>query len=192
MYKLSVVIVGFIVGLQSASAWASRPNFECDIFGGIKGTSAHGSFKLAGEEPTVQTFELSIAEEGKATRKFDGKAYLQGMKKFTDLEMEIQRDIISAIRSSRRINLTTGDLVLFTNTKSVGESTLNVFLMPSGEMAYIEIGRAPSPLYVAPRLIFGWKNYRFLRQQRHFLLRLLLPITLNADRCSPLFKSVER
>jgi len=60
------------------------------------------------------------------------------MVKFTDLLPETQEGLKNALIYWPQ--LTTGDLILFTNTKDISDSTLNIYLMPSGEIAYLQIG----------------------------------------------------
>ncbi|MBK9324351.1 MAG: hypothetical protein IPM97_15610 [Bdellovibrionaceae bacterium] len=131
--------VFLFIGLLSKSAIAAEPNFKCEIFGGIDG-SAEGSLTLSGENPAVQKYELKIAEGNKEVKTFTGDAYLNGLSAFTGLRMETQKAIMAALNSSRRPNLSTGDLVLYTNTQSLDNSTLNILLMPSGEIGYLQIG----------------------------------------------------
>ena len=101
---------------------------------------SRGSLELSGKDPLNQTFQLSVSEGKSPARVFNGSAYLSGSLKFTSLDMKIQQSITDAIGQSGRPGLKTGDLVLYTNTKDKSESTLNIYLMPDGEIGYLQIG----------------------------------------------------
>ena len=123
--------------ILSASAFASEPNFECELFG--KKVDS-GKLTLTGTDSMTQEFKLSLKESASSEeRVLSGQVYLaDGMVKFTDLLPETQEGLKNALIYWPQ--LTTGDLILFTNTKDISDSTLNIYLMPSGEIAYLQIG----------------------------------------------------
>jgi hypothetical protein len=132
-------LIALIITIFAAKAFASEPNFKCEIFGGIDGSSTSGSLTLTGDSPFTQTYDLEIGEFGSTQKKhFSGSLYLSKSVPFNDLERRIQDSIIRAI--STKAGLTTGSSILFTNTQNSAESTLNVFLMPSGQISYLQIG----------------------------------------------------
>lgn len=137
--RLFLFCIFVTAGFLSNSAMAAEPNFKCDIFGGIEGP-AKGSLTFSGDDATVQTYELKIVDGNNEPRTFTGSAYLQGSMAFTKIDLEIQKAMMNAMSSSPRPNLTTGDLILFTNTKTQSESTINILLMPSGQIGYLQIG----------------------------------------------------
>lgn len=143
MKRLGVVSV-FLLSLVSFGAFAA-PNFQCEIFRTVGGGYAAGKLTLSGEGFQKQSFELSLTDSADIEpSQFDGTLYLKGQVAFTDLDLDTQKDIISAMNSSRRPNLTTGPMILFSNVEDDSEmSTLNVYLMPSGQIAYIEAGLIP-------------------------------------------------
>ncbi len=131
---LSLVVVCFFTQI----ALADDTNFACDIFTGVHG-DASGSLTLKGSDYFVQEFNLLISEGKLKPRAINGSLYTQGLVPFTDLPSDVQSRLIGVLNMSRR-GLKAGSLVLFTNTKDPKLSTLNVFLMPSGEIAYITVG----------------------------------------------------
>ena len=139
MPNFKALISLLTIVLFSKFALASEPNFKCDIFTGVNSANVSGSLALIGDDPANLTYELTVSDGG-GTRKFDGNIFVAGSLEFTSLGMDAQQAIMSAMRSSKRVGLTTGQLVLFSNTKDASESTLNIYLMPSGEIAYLQIG----------------------------------------------------
>jgi hypothetical protein len=127
-----------VVLLASLQSLAQSENFKCNLFG----ENVHdGYFSMSGENPMEQDYKISVISDRKTEPKdFSGKMYLQGKMKFTDLDMDIQSRLTSAMNSSRRAGLVTGDLVVFGNTKDGNESTFKALMMPSGEIAFIQLG----------------------------------------------------
>lgn len=124
---------------------SGETNFKCNIFRVVGGGYAKGSLALSGSNFNQQSYELFISDsENTEPKKFEGTLYLKGQVNFTSLQMETQEDIISTMKMSRRPGLSTGPLLLFSNTKSASHiSTINAYLMPSGEIGYIEVGALP-------------------------------------------------
>ncbi len=136
MIQLKLCMTILMVGLFSQTLMAAEPNFKCDIFG----ENVSGSFDLTGTDLSDQTYNLEVRAGSYAVRNFAAKAYMNGRLRFSDLPMETQQAMINAMSNSRRPTLETGDLLLFTNTANRDESTLNIFLMPSGQIGYLQIG----------------------------------------------------
>lgn len=120
----------------------ANPNFECSIYDPMSGENLTGTLTLSGDQNDVQDYKIILKTSPKDSgdKEFTGKLYLNNMISFTDLPTEIQNEINQALKMSKRPNLSAGPLVLFTNTQNPSDSTLTVSLMPSGEIAYIQLG----------------------------------------------------
>jgi hypothetical protein len=142
-FLTKAVLSLMIVSGLSANA-EEKVNFQCDIFATVYGEYAGGQLTLSGSDQLQQTFKLTITDsEDIDPKEFSGTLYLQGLVSFTDLTTETQGAINNAMKTSRRPNLKAGNLVVFSNTESADESTLLVYLMPSGEISYISDGFLP-------------------------------------------------
>jgi hypothetical protein len=144
MRVFSQIAVFFLL-LSPTSAFAN-PNYECSIFRTVTGEYAAGSLTLVGEDPTQQSYELYLSDtEGTELRKFEGTLYLRGMVSLTDLPLETQEAITSSMQTAKKPNLSTGPLIVFSNTEGSSDtgSTMNVYLMPTGDISYIEAGILP-------------------------------------------------
>ncbi len=143
MIKFKVILFSLVMVCLSSVSFASEPsepNFKCEIFAGVEGNIVRGSLKLYGDNVDVQTYELEVAEGADVLKKFTGNAYLVGLISFTNLPSYVQKALMNAMDRSKRPGLTSGDLVSFTNTEKSEDSTLNIFLMPTGEIGYLQIG----------------------------------------------------
>jgi hypothetical protein len=146
LFSLMIVLsttLSLSANAQDSKISHGPKNFECDIFRTIDGSAARGKFELFGEDFSKPTFKLSVSEGSEEPRALEGTLHLAGKASFTSLEMDTQKAIISAMGSSRRGGLVTGDLVVLTNTKDPLKSTFTASLMPSGEIAYLAIGALP-------------------------------------------------
>ena len=124
------------MSLTSGMALAA-PNFECDIF---NKDSVKGKFSMSGKKPETQVYDLKLSERNAISTKLKGNLFLKGMMPFNQLPLETQKDMTNAMNSSRRPDLKTGPMVVYGNTPDQEESTMSVYLMPSGEIAYLQIG----------------------------------------------------
>ncbi|MCB0411579.1 MAG: hypothetical protein KDD22_03590 [Bdellovibrionales bacterium] len=91
--------------------------------------SARGSLKLSGEGFMSQTYELQLTDRlDEAPKKFNGTVYLKGQMEFTELSPDTQEAMTSAMKMSRRPNLKSGSLLVFSNVKDNDDvSTLTLY-----------------------------------------------------------------
>lgn len=130
------IIAGLLLTLVSQVSFAA-PNFECKIFSqdGIT-----GKLSFSGADQMKQSFRLTMAERESTPYKLRGTVYVAGRVEFKSLPAETKKMILDGMASSKRPNLKPGPMVLYTNTKNPAEATISVYLMPSGEIAYIQMG----------------------------------------------------
>ena len=129
-----------LTALLFQNTFAEQQNFSCSIFANVQGGQVQGSLVLTGSDPFAPNYELKISEGGGPERTFTGAVRLTGKSSFTNLDMDVQKAIMNAIAHSGNGNAKTGEFILFANTKNLADATFSVALMPSAQLAYLQVG----------------------------------------------------
>lgn len=132
------IFVMALLLLNGASALAQAQNFTCEVFGN---NNESGELSLSGSNPFLQEYTLRFRPGyNQPERIIKGKLHLLGKVNFQAFGADTQTEIMRVIRSSRHPGVKAGDSVWYGNTQDPQDSTLNIYMMPSGQIVYIEVG----------------------------------------------------